>query len=281
MRQLINPPAARRAAGLVAASAGATVLAAVLTLEPATGASATLMPPAPTLGVLTVPAQVAAPGAAPVGAVSSGAVSSGYVPARRTLREGMHGPAVRRLQDRLAQLRYFPGPRDGRFGPDTLEAVWAFQEVQRIPVTGVIGKRTGWRLAHPSPPRPLVRSRAPLRVEVDLRHEVLYVYHHGQIVLISHVSSGGGYYYCSQGSCSRAVTPAGNFRTQWRVHGWHVAPLGLLYNPVFFYGGYAIHGDTEVPLQPVSHGCVRIPMDIAGFFPRLVPREGIPVYVRR
>jgi peptidoglycan hydrolase-like protein with peptidoglycan-binding domain len=271
VRQLINLPAARRAAGVAVAATGATVLTAVLIVAPATGASATLMPPAPEPGVMTAPTQALIPAA----------MSSGYTPAGRTLREGMHGPAVRRLQDRLAQLKYYPGRRDGRFGPDTLEAVWAFQEVQRIPVTGVIGKRMDWRLAHPSAPRPLVRSRAPLRVEVDLRHEVLYVYHDGQIVLISHISSGGGYYYCSQGSCSYAVTPTGNFRTQWRVRGWHVAPLGLLYNPVFFYGGYAIHGDTEVPLQPVSHGCVRIPMDIARFFPSLVPREGIPVFVRR
>jgi lipoprotein-anchoring transpeptidase ErfK/SrfK len=154
----------------------------------------------------------------------------------------MRGPDVRRLQARLAQLSYYPGPRDGRFGLDTLGAE---------------------------------------RVEVDLRHEVLYVYHHNQVVLISHVSSGGGYYYCVGGSCAYAVTPAGNFRTLSRDSGWHVAPLGLLYNPVFFHGGYAIHGDTEVPLQPVSHGCVRIPMDVANIFPRLVPRNGIPVYVRR
>jgi peptidoglycan hydrolase-like protein with peptidoglycan-binding domain len=271
VRQLIVPSPVRRAASIAVAAAAATALGTVLTVASAAGAPVTLMPPAPVLGVLTVPAQAAAPDAA----------SSGYTPAKRTLREGMHGADIRRLQDRLAQLKYFPGPRDGSFGPDTLEAVWAFQEVQRIPVTGVIGKRMDWRLAHPSAPRPLIRNGAPLRVEVDLRHEVLYVYHHGQIVLISHVSSGGGYYYCSAGSCSRAITPTGNFRTQWRVHGWHVAPLGLLYNPVFFYGGFAIHGDTDVPLQPVSHGCVRIPMDIARFFPSLVPREGIPVYLRR
>jgi len=270
VRQFIGPLAARRAAGIAVAAAGATAVTAVLTVATATGASATLMPPAPMPGVMSVPLQTAA-----------GPAASGYTPAGRTLREGMHGADVRRLQERLAQLKYYPGPRDGSFGPDTLEAVWAFQEVQRIPVTGVIGKRTGRRLANPNAPRPLVRSDAPLRVEVDLRHEVLYVYHEGQIVLISHVSSGGGYYYCSQGSCSYAVTPTGNFRTQWRVHGWHVAPLGLLYNPVFFDGGFAIHGDTEVPLQPVSHGCVRIPMDIARFFPGLVPREGIPVFVRR
>jgi lipoprotein-anchoring transpeptidase ErfK/SrfK len=52
-------------------------------------------------------------------------------------------------------------------------------------------------------------------------------------------------------------------------------------NPVFFIGtAFAIHGDTDVPLQPVSHGCVRIPMDIADFFHTLVPTPGTPVYVR-
>jgi peptidoglycan hydrolase-like protein with peptidoglycan-binding domain len=258
------------------------VLGAVLALVPATGASATLMPPAPAPGAPAGPRAASVSGAAAIpGVAAAAAAASGYTPAGRRLRYGMHGADVRRLQERLAQLTYYPGPRDGRFGTDTLEAVWAFQEVQRIPATGAVGKWTSWRLAHPHAPRPLVRHGAPLRVEVDLRHEVLYVYHHGQIVLISHVSSGGGYYYCSQGSCSRAITPTGNFHTEWRVHGWHVSPLGLMYNPVFFYGGFAIHGDTDVPLQPVSHGCVRIPMDIAGFFPGLVPREGIPVYVRR
>lgn len=261
---------ARRAGGLAAAAGPvlAAVLAAVLApAAQAVAAPATVTPPGLALARAAVRAQPTA--------------FSGYLPPRRTLAYGMHGAAVRRLQERLAQLRYYPGPRDGGFGLDTLEALWAFQEVQRIPATGETGPRTAWRLAHPRAPRPLVSHGPPLRVEVDLRHEVLYVYHHGRIVLISHVSSGGGYYYCSAGSCSYAITPAGNFRTQWRVRGWHVAPLGLLYNPVFFYGGFAIHGDTDVPLQPVSHGCIRIPMDVANVFPGLVPREGIPVYIRR
>jgi L,D-transpeptidase catalytic domain len=43
---------------------------------------------------------------------------------------------------------------------------------------------------------------------------------------------------------------------------------------------YAIHGDADVPLQPISHGCVRVPMDIAGFFHTLVPTPGTPVYIR-
>jgi lipoprotein-anchoring transpeptidase ErfK/SrfK len=49
---------------------------------------------------------------------------------------------------------------------------------------------------------------------------------------------------------------------------------------VFFIGSaYAIHGDTYVPLQPASHGCVRIPMDIATFFHTMVSSSGTQVYV--
>jgi lipoprotein-anchoring transpeptidase ErfK/SrfK len=57
-----------------------------------------------------------------------------------------------------------------------------------------------------------------------------------------------------------------------------------MYNPVFFIGGsYAIHGDVPVPLAAVSHGCVRIPMDIAAFFHKMVhvnETKGTPIYIR-
>ena len=46
----------------------------------------------------------------------------------------MSGLAVTQLQQRLAALEYYPGTVDGRFGSDTLEAVWAFQEVQGLRV---------------------------------------------------------------------------------------------------------------------------------------------------
>jgi len=65
------------------------------------------------------------------------------------------------------------------------------------------------------------------------------------------------------------------------MRGWVHVPLGEMYNPVFFIGtAFAIHGDTDVPLAPVSHGCVRIPMDIAAFFHKLVQIPGEPVYIR-
>lgn len=194
----------------------------------------------------------------------------------------MSGPEVLQLQRRLAALKYYPGMADGVFGSDTEEAVWAFQEAQGLPVSGTVGPETRAALADPRRPAVLVPGGAATRIEVNLADEVLVVYQAGQVALVSHVSSGGGYYYCSPGGgCADAITPTGDFQTTTFMPGWVTVPLGEMYNPVFFIGTtFAIHGDTYVPLQPVSHGCVRIPMDIAQFFHTLIPTPGTPVYVR-
>jgi lipoprotein-anchoring transpeptidase ErfK/SrfK len=194
----------------------------------------------------------------------------------------MSGAAVLQLQQRLAALKYYPGPADGQFGPDTEEAVWAFQETQGLPASGTVGPQMQAALADPHSPAVLVPNGPATRVEVNLADEVLVLYQGGQVALVSHVSSGGGYYFCSPGGgCGYAVTPTGNFQTTTFMPGWVTVPLGEMYNPVFFIGtAFAIHGDTDVPLQPVSHGCVRIPMDIAQFFHTMVPTPGTPVYVR-
>ena len=232
------------------------------------------------LGAAAITAAMLSGGVAAVAYAAPAKVSAAaYTPATRTLRPGMRGNDVKRLQQRLAQLAYYPGTIDGHYGSDTEEAVWAFDEVQGMAASGTVTVKVERALVNPRYPAPLVRLGGALRVEVSLGRNVLYVYHHDKIVLISHISSGGGYYYCDSG-CSYAITPTGNFRTTWRVKGWHASSLGELYNPVFFYSGYAIHGDTYVPVQPVSHGCVRIPMDVANVFPGLVPTNGIPVYVR-
>jgi hypothetical protein len=54
--------------------------------------------------------------------------------------------------------------------------------------------------------------------------------------------------------------------------------LGSLYNPVYFNGGIAVHGSRSVPGQPASHGCIRIPMGAAEWFPSAV-HIGMPVHV--
>ena len=203
--------------------------------------------------------------------------------AARVLQFGASGLSSRELQRRLAALKYYPGPIDGIFGIDTLEAVWAFQEVQGLPGEDFVSAAMVRALAHPRAPRVLDRAAGPNRIEINLAAEVLVLYRNNQVELISHVSTGGGYYYCSPGGgCGVAITPTGNFSTEVFFPGWIQVPLGEMYNSVFFIDtSYAIHGDTYVPLAPVSHGCVRIPMDIAAFFHTLVKVPGEPVIIRR
>ena len=231
----------------------------------------------------------AAPARPAARAVLAHPAAAVYVPASKLLIPGMRGPAITNLQRRLAQLHYYPGPVDGEFGLDTLEAVWAFKEVQGIQTRAGaddVGAYMEQRLVHPRQPVPLVPRGGQWRVEVNLSRGYLILYRSNQPELISHISPGGGYYYpCpGGGTCGPAITPDGNFRAHWFAAGWVKVPLGAMYNPVFFIGSaYAIHGDVPVPLAAVSHGCVRVPMDVAAFFHRLVHlslSSGTPIYIR-
>ena len=200
---------------------------------------------------------------------------------QRVFRPGMRGSAVRLLQRRLAALKYYPGRVNGRFGSDTLEAVWAFQGTQGLHLRNAVSPAMQRALASPRPPKVLVPHGGRLRVEVNLKDQVLVLYRRNHVALVSHVSTGGGYYFCSPNGCGNAITPTGDFTTLSFVPGRVTVPLGDMYNPVFFIGTtFAIHGDTDVPRRPASHGCVRIPLHIAAFFHTLVPTPGTPVYIR-
>jgi peptidoglycan hydrolase-like protein with peptidoglycan-binding domain len=227
------------------------------------------------------------PSAPPAGSASPVPTPTRTQPeARATLRPGTHNADVRALQLRLEKLHYDPGTIDGKYGPATQMAVWAFEKVNHLKPSGTVGRRVWRALDAPRSPKPLTGRREAARVDIDLRRQFLVVYKAGVPVLISHISSGGGYYYCAKdpGSdtprCRYAVTSTGDFRTGRRVSGWHEAPLGHLYNPVYFNGGIAVHGYPSVPLGPASHGCVRIPMHTADLFPKLVGTNE-PVHVRR
>jgi peptidoglycan hydrolase-like protein with peptidoglycan-binding domain len=214
------------------------------------------------------PAAVTA--AASVSGTAQAAVPAGYTAPTRNLTEGMRGADVKALQQRLAALKYYPGAIDSYFGSATLEAVWAFQEVNRLSVDGVVGPAMKRALVHPRAYRAKYPGQAGTRVEVNLGMGVLVFFRNHNIALVSHVSTGGHYFYdCNSNGCAYAETPTGKFRALYLVKGWDQGPLGAMYNPVFFnYSGYAIHGEpnSEVPVKPVSHGCVRIPYDIATWF---------------
>src|SRR5436190_377494 len=116
------------------------------------------------------------------------------------------------------------------------------------------------------------------RIEIDLPRQVLFLYQGGELVRTLPISSGGGYRYCVNGQCAKAITPGGSFRVGRKILGKHISPLGELYNPLFFNGGIAIHGAPSVPASPASHGCVRIPMSASLWFYKTVA-SGTPVYV--
>lgn len=181
-------------------------------------------------------------------------------PAPVQLVRGAQGPDVLRLQERLVQLHYDPGTVDGRYGAETALAVMAFQKVSGLPRTGVADAATLVALDGATDPAPLVPTGAPTRVEVDMARQVLLVWSDGQLVKILPVSTGNGKRYCENGNCGVAVTPLGEFRAERRIAGQHRSPLGVLYNPVYFHKGFAIHGSPSIPPSPASHGCVRVPI---------------------
>jgi hypothetical protein len=221
------------------------------------------------------------------GMAQAATASPAYVPAGSVIHFGARGPAVKALQQRLNQLHYYAGPADGQYGSATVEAVWAFKEVQALGTRSNpndVGIAMQHALVHPKAPKVLVPRGGSTRIEVNQSILVLVLYKNNQPELISHVSTGGGYSYCDPGGgCGNiAHTPDGNYKALSFLPGWVKVPLGAMYNPVFFIGrAYAIHGDTSVPLYAASHGCVRIPMDIANFFHTKVPLGGrTPVYIR-
>jgi peptidoglycan hydrolase-like protein with peptidoglycan-binding domain len=265
-----------RTRGRKLATIGATALTAaaiavaVAAAEPASAAPAAFAKPA-------------APAVPAAKTVTTGVTaSSAFTAPTRDLAPGTSGADVKSVQKRLSSLKYYTGPIDGRFGTDTQAALWAFQEINGIKVTGVVDAATKKALAHPRTYKsPYYRGKRATRIEVSQALEVLVLFDNNKIKLISHVSSGGGYYYdCGRDGCARAVTPNGTYNTTVFMRGWVTVPLGKMYNPVFFIGtAYAVHGDTYVPKGPASHGCVRVPMDVAGFFHTLVKTPGTQVHV--
>jgi peptidoglycan hydrolase-like protein with peptidoglycan-binding domain len=177
-------------------------------------------------------------------------------PAPVTLVPGDSGSAVVALQRRLTELGYWMGGIGGYFGDATEQAVFALQKAAGIPRTGVVDPATYGALARSVRPTP--RPAAGNLVEVNLSNDLLMILRNGRLWVTLNTSTGGGYTYVSQGVTSVAITPQGVFHVYAEIDGVDVAPLGVLWRPKFFTGGYAIHGDSSVPAYPVSHGCVRV-----------------------
>lgn len=163
-----------------------------------------------------------------------------------SLRIGSHGPAVLMLKERLRELRFALPRVDSGFGYGTYEAVLAFQKVYGLPRTGRVGPGVWLRLWRASVPRPHV-PRGDY-IEVDKGRQILMEVRGGRVSGVVHVSTG-----------ATGNTPVGTWRVYREVSGWD----WVLYHPMYFLRGFAIHGYPSVPTWPASHGCVRVPLWIA------------------
>src|SRR5262245_40666178 len=141
-------------------------------------------------------------------------------------------------------------------------------------------------------------------MEIYLPSQVAILFVSNKVKLITHISSGTGEKWeevvtidpgeegnengtqpIQQLVSGRSVTPGGVFRFEKRYvaqieanEGWREGRLGRMYKPVYFNFGLAVHGSKNVPKKPASHGCIRIPMHIAEYFPDLV-KNNDRVYV--
>jgi peptidoglycan hydrolase-like protein with peptidoglycan-binding domain len=199
---------------------------------------------------------------------------------------GASGEVVRAYQQRLVDVHFDPGAIDGKYGSGMTYAVQALQKIMGVPRTGRLGAAESSALATFQYPQPLQPTGEANRTEVDVTKQVITLYENYQVRLITTTSTGSGERYCystprvnpTRRICEDANTPSGRFTyTEYR-DGWDKSPLGQLYNPFYFNGGIAVHGYESVPTSPASHGCARIPMHIAEYFPTIVKR-GDAVYV--
>lgn len=178
---------------------------------------------------------------------------------------GSRGAQVKTLQHRLSALGFWLQSGDGLYGGTTTQAVMAFQKHMRLPATGNVDRRTADLLNFPLP---RVRSNSPRPgtfFEVDKGRQVGYFVRNGQVEWAINVSTGSGKPYKElskklnkvlQGD---AVTPEGTFRVYFeRPVDWWEGELGRMYRPKYVRGGVAVHGASNVPNYPASHGCIRV-----------------------
>jgi peptidoglycan hydrolase-like protein with peptidoglycan-binding domain len=225
----------------------------------------------------------------------------------QTIGKGNVGDDVKAVQQRLTDLGFAPGPIDGVFGSGTQQAVWAYEKlILKTPRANAKGRVSNemWQVMQDRitiPPR-RPTNIGSTHVEIYVPEQVLIVFKDDVPALIAHISTGEQNpdgtpkKWCdtltydtgpngeplaepvTREECADAKTPGGVFRFTRRYEGKRVGPLGGMMNPVYFNYGIAVHGADNVPLEPASHGCVRMNQTVDKLFSPLVAKGDL-VYV--
>ncbi len=259
------------------------------------------LPPAAGVEVVTDPS---APPTAPTAAAET-TTTLPKTTISRTLEKGLAAAEdVRVVQQRLNDLHFDVGVVDGIYGANTEMAVWAYQSlIMNLSGKDVTGKVTPELWTRMQDPLGLPQFRpdaSPTHAEIFLPAQTMVLYADRELRLITHISSGSGKQWCDElknvpawpGAttttvppgqknpryCGTSTTPGGTFKVYLKRSDWVDIPLGRVYNPISFNAGIAIHGYPEVPKNPASHGCVRVPMHIAKYLPGIL-RTGDQIFV--
>ncbi len=169
-------------------------------------------------------------------------------------------------------MGYWTGAVDGRFDPVTRSALIAFQKWEGHPITGVLTLDELEAIRDSTSPK--AREPGYAHVEVDLDRQVMLVVNgetEGGGVRVLPISSGNDKPFEAEGQTSIAYTPRGRFIVYNKVVGWEKGPNSSMYYSNYISGGVAIHGYATVPIQPASHGCIRIPISAAREVSKLLP----------
>jgi L,D-transpeptidase-like protein/putative peptidoglycan binding protein/sporulation and spore germination protein len=158
--------------------------------------------------------------------------------------------AVLALEGRLAELGYLARDGvDGRWGPATEAAVIGFQKWARIARDGIVGPRTRAALELAQAPTPMTLAGPGRRAEVLLDRQLTLAIEDDVVVRALHVSTGA----------AETPTPPGSYAVWGKFPLWWSKPYQVwMPYSVAFFEGYAFHQYWSVPVEPVSHGCVRI-----------------------
>ncbi len=170
---------------------------------------------------------------------------------------------------RLSEMGYWTGAGDGLFGSATRSALIAFQKWEGRPITGQFTLNELQAIRTSTSPK--ARELGYKHVEVDLDRQVLLMVGDDDDVRVLPVSTGSGSTFMEEGQTSMAYTPRGRFLVYHKEVGWQGGPLGSTYYASFISGGVAIHGSRSVPIQPASHGCIRVPVFAAREMSKLMP----------
>lgn len=165
---------------------------------------------------------------------------------------------IKNAEQQLSDAGFWTGPIDGVFDAGSRSALIAFQKWHGREVTGQLTIEELHAIKNSAAPK--AREFGYAHVEVDLDRQVLMLVDDDGSVRVLPTSTGNGKTFMDDGQQSISYTPRGRFLVYDKSVGWETGPLGSVYYPNYISGGVAIHGSRNVPNQPASHGCIRIPV---------------------